>query len=175
MKRNVTITSVIDNAVIPKKDGGSYTGLLITGTSNGKPYTRGIHPTGLTKYPGLKEKLLGLKSGETVAFVQEDEGFKNITDVTTDLTSDNTSYSKGGFKSKRGGMNLNDTARIARSTAVQAAAQLGTAKSTADLLVQAEDIATFIMSPLSVDSSGNTTNTTTTQETSDAFDDDTPF
>lgn len=158
----VKIIAVQHDTQIQKRDGGTYTGTQVTYDSNGRVMSKAFSQAFLSKVPQLAAKVKALQPNQEVTLVLQKNGqFTNVTDILDASEASKVSEPpRGGnnYRSKPNTTNTKDVARIARQTAVQAAATFaaGTSTDTATLLANADEIAAFILAPLGLDSAGDT-------------------
>lgn len=160
------ITAVQPSVEIVKRDGGTYMGARISYVAGGEERKKEIHEKVVDGNQELKAKILALEGqiGKDVCLVMQKNGkFTNLLDIlaaseadkgSEDNFASNKSSGGGGFSGgfKRGGASPQDTARIARATAITAAASIS--KDRDDVIDLAEQFAAFILAPVSTDTMG---------------------
>lgn len=156
MIKNVTIVSVTPGSVIPKRDGGTYTGTLLTyiDPGTGQIQHKGFHQSVLQNNPTLATKLHNLQPNTTVGMhVERNGNFSNVVDFTAPGVSPAAFGTTQGYSGQSQGAYLKsggsfDVARVARQNALAAAATAATALNISDtngLVEAATALAAFIV------------------------------
>ena len=178
-----TLVSAQVDTELTKRDGGTYRGAQIVYNSNGEIKQKNIHNKVVSSKPQLASKIKSLegKSGVEIALRmnKNERGFWDVEDIlSAEEAAANPQRGSGRGQGGGGGggfassaRSTQDTARIARATAIEAASKL--AKDGKEALKLAQDFAAFILEPVSLDTTGEKVSTDT--KTEGSKDDDHPF